>query len=134
MMCFFESGDDFSGNRLANSPDLTYAFGAQYRFDLNNGAYLSLRGDYAFRDDVDFKRNNLAQFRADSYSLLNARATLVTADDRWEFSLYGRNLTDERYATYITVGRNATSAADINVPVTVHGAPSQYGLTVRRNF
>lgn len=131
---FFESGEDFSGNRLANAPDLTYALGAQYTHELSNGASLSLRGDYAFRDDVDFKRNNLPQFRADSYSLLNARATYVTGDDRWEFSLYGRNLTDDRYATYITVGRNALSEADINVPVTVRGAPLQYGVTVRRNF
>jgi iron complex outermembrane recepter protein len=131
---FFEAGEDFSGNRLANAPDLTYSLGAQYTFDLNNGAYIALRGDYAFRDDVDFKRNNLPQFRSDSYSLLNARATFVTGDDRWEVSLYGRNLTDDRYATYITVGRNALSEADINVPVTVHGAPVQYGVLVRRNF
>lgn len=131
---FFESGEDFSGNRLANAPDLTYALGAQYTHELSNGATLSFRGDYAFRDDVDFKRNNLPQFRADSYSLLNARATYATSDDRWEFSLYGRNLTDDRYATYITVGRNALSEADINVPVTVLGAPLQYGVTVRRNF
>lgn len=131
---FFEGGEDFSGNRLANSPDLTYALGAQYTLDLNNGASLALRGDYAFRDDVDFKRNNLPQFRSDSYSLLNARATYITGDGRWELSLFGRNLTDDRYATYITVGRNAASEADINVPVTVHGDPRQYGILVSRNF
>ncbi len=131
---FFESGEDFSGNRLANAPDLTYTLGAQYIFNLKSGAYLMLRGDYAYRDNVDFKRNNLPQFRSDNYSLLNARATFVTADNRWELSLYGRNLTDNRYATYITVGRNAASEADINVPVTVHGAPIQYGALLRYNF
>tara|TARA_R110002096_G_scaffold195693_2_gene378376 strand:+ start:16404 stop:18509 length:2106 start_codon:yes stop_codon:yes gene_type:complete len=131
---FFEGGEDFSGNRLANAPDLTYTVGAQYIVDLNNGASVALRGDYAFRDDVDFKRNNLAQFRSDSYSILNARATYITGDQRWELSVYGRNLTDDRYATYITVGRNAASEADNNVPVTVHGDPRQYGILVRRNF
>jgi len=131
---FFEQGEDFAGNRLANAPDLTYTLGAQYTYDLNSGAILIFRGDYAYRDDVDFKRNNLPQFRSDSYSLLNARASFITANNRWEFSVYGRNLTDDRYATYITVGRNAASQADINVPVTVHGAPIQYGALVRLNF
>ena len=131
---FFESGEDFSGNRLANSPKWVYSFGAQYSKDLDTGGYFSIRGDYAWRDEVDFKRNNLPQFRADSYRLLNVRATYVTADSLWEFSLFGSNLTDERFATYITVGRSAAGAADINVPVTVLGEPRQYGVQVRRNF
>ena len=131
---FFEGGEDFSGNRLANSPEWAYSFGAQYTVDVSDLGYLTLRGDYAWRDNVDFKRDNLPQFRADTYSLLNARISFVSADELWEVSLYGQNLTDNRYATYITLGRNIAGAADPNLPVTVFGEPRQYGIQLKRNF
>ncbi len=132
---FFEGGVDFSGNRLANAPDWSYSLGAQYTTPLgNNMGELTFRTDFAWRDTVDFKRNNLPQFRSDTYALLNARITYTTPNQLWEASVYGTNLTDNRFATYITVGRNAAGAADLNVPVTVLGSPRQYGISLRRNF
>jgi len=131
---FFEGGEDFSGNRLANSPEWAYSFGAQYSYDLANMGQMTLRADYAWRDNVDFKRNNLPQFRADTYSLLNARISYASEDGDWEMSIYGQNLTDNRYATYITLGRNTAGAADPSLPVTVFGEPRQYGIQLKRNF
>jgi len=131
---FFEGGVDFSGNRLANSPKWSYSFGAQYTLDLTNQGSLTFRSDYAWRDTVDFKRNNLSQFRSNTYSLLNANVTYRSPDRLWEASVYGTNIGDTKYATYITVGRNAAGAADLNVPVTVRGAPRQFGFKLRRNF
>ncbi|VAV87152.1 TonB-dependent receptor [hydrothermal vent metagenome] len=131
---FFEGGEDFSGNRLANSPEWSYSLGAQYTTELQGNGSITIRGDYAWRDNVDFKRNNLPQFRSDTYSLLNANLTYRSADELWEASIYGTNIGDTKYATYITVGRNAAGAADINVPVTVRGAPRQFGFKLRRNF
>ncbi|WP_333698004.1 TonB-dependent receptor [Kordiimonas lacus] len=131
---FFEGGEDFSGNRISNSPKWAYSFGAQYTYDIGDKGYITLRGDFAWRDNVDFKRNNLPQYRADTYSLLNARIAYTTADELWEVSLYGQNLTNNRYATYITTGRNVAGAADSSLPVTVFGEPRQYGIQLKRNF
>ncbi len=131
---FFEGGEDFSGNRLANAPDWSYSLGAQYTAEIGNLGDITFRSDFAWRDTVDFKRNNLPQFRSDTYALLNARVSYTSPNELWELSVYGTNLTDNRYATYITVGRNASGAADINVPVTVLGSPRQYGVQLRRNF
>jgi iron complex outermembrane recepter protein len=131
---FFEGGVDFSGNRLANSPKWAYSLGAQYVMDAGDNGYVTMRGDYAYRDTVDFKRNNLPQFRSDTYSLVNARLSYTTNDDRWQVSLYGTNLTNNKYVTYITVGRNAAGAADLNVPVSVRGEPRQYGVKFRINY
>jgi iron complex outermembrane recepter protein len=131
---YFEDGVDFSGNRLSNSPEWTYSLGAQYVKDLGHYGDLTFRLDYAWRDNVDFKRNNLPQFRTDTYSLVNARAAFRSADDSWEISLYGKNLTDERYETYKTLGYNLQSNADASMPSTVYGDPRQYGIQVRSNF
>jgi iron complex outermembrane receptor protein len=131
---FFEGGEDFSGNRLANSPKWAYSLGAQYSTEMDFGGRLTVRGDYAWRDNVDFNRNNLPQFRADTYSLLNARLSYTTEDENWEVSLYGQNLTNNRYATYITSARDINGGADANVSSAVYGEPRQYGIQLRRNF
>ncbi len=128
-------GVDFAGNELPNTPNLTYALGAQYTSEIDNIGYLIFRGDYAWRDSVYFKSNNEKKFQSDSYSLLNLRISLMTFDDKWEVSLYGTNLLDERYATYITAGRNldGSRTADGNTSNT-YGEPRQYGIKVRYNF
>ncbi len=33
---------------------------------------------------------------ADSYTIYNAGITYISADDKWEFGVFGRNLGDER--------------------------------------
>ncbi len=128
-------GVDFAGNELPNTPNLTYALGAQYTSEIDNIGYLVFRGDYAWRDSVYFKSNNEKKFQSDSYSLLNLRVSLMTFDDKWEVSLYGTNLLDERYATYITAGRNLDgSRTDNGNTSNTYGEPRQYGIKVRYNF
>ena len=131
---FFEGGVDFSGNRLANSPEWAYSFGAQHTTDLTNGGTLTIRGDYAWRDTVNFSRSNLPQFRSNTYSLLNANVSYTSSNGLWEASIYGTNLADTKYATYITAGRNAAGASDDSIPITVRGEPREFGIKLRRNF
>tara|TARA_R110001592_G_scaffold45983_1_gene146639 strand:- start:534 stop:3167 length:2634 start_codon:yes stop_codon:yes gene_type:complete len=134
---FFPQGDgvDFAGNDVPNTPDLTYSLGAQYTAELDQVGYMVFRADYAWRDSVNFKSNNDNKFESDSYSLLNLRMSLLTFDDKWEVALYGTNLLDERYATYITAGRNLDGGrtSDGNTSNT-YGEPRQYGVKVRYNF
>jgi len=134
---YFPQGEgvDFAGNDVPNTPDLTYSLGAQYTTELNDIGYMVFRADYAWRDSVNFKSNNDKKFESDSYSLLNLRVSLMTFDDKWEVALYGTNLLDERYATYITAGRNLDGGRteDGNTSNT-YGEPRQYGVKVRYNF
>ena len=59
----------------------------------------------------------------------------MTFDDQWEVSLYGTNMLDERYATYITAGRNLDgSLTDSGNTSNTYGEPRQYGVKVRYNF
>ena len=126
-------GVDFAGNNLPNSPKLTYSLGAQYTTNAGSYGYLVFRGDYAWRDNVDFKSSNLPRFRSETYTLLNVRVSLMTFDDLWEFSLYGSNLTDNRYQTYITSARSLDGGVS-DITSAVYGEPRQYGIQVRRNF
>jgi iron complex outermembrane recepter protein len=134
---FFPQGEgvDFKGNDLPNTPNLTYSLGAQYTSEIDNVGYLVFRGDYAWRDSVYFKSNNEEKFQSDSYSLLNLRVSLMTFDDKWEVSLYGTNMLDERYANYITAGRNLDGGrTDDGNTSNTYGEPRQYGIKMRYNF
>jgi len=126
-------GVDFAGNELPNSPKLTYSLGAQYTTDAGSYGYLVFRGDYAWRDNVNFKSSNLPRFRSDTYSLLNLKVSLMTFDDQWEFSVYGSNILDNRYATYITAARSVDGGVS-DLTSSIYGDPRQFGLRVRRNF
>ena len=58
----------------------------------------------------------------------------MPTDGSWEVALYGRNLTNERYATYKAVGTDALGVSNPDLPLTVFGEPRQYGLQVRYFF
>lgn len=131
---YFDQGVDLAGKTLPNSPKWNVTLASEYRVELDGGGIIKLRGDVAQRDRIFFKANNLPQFSNDSYVLVNARIALSTAGDTWELALYGRNLTDKRYATYKTVGTDTTGVSNPSLPLAVFGEPRQYGLQVVRNF
>lgn len=131
---FFDQGVSLAGKTLPNAPKWNLTFAAQYRFELPAGQALTVRGDAAWRDKVEFKANNLPQFAGAAYTLLNARATYSTVGDVWELAVFGKNLTDERYATYKTVGTDATGVSNPALPLAVYGEPRQYGVQVLRRF
>ncbi len=93
------AGVDFSGNDLPRSPENQFSFIASYEVPVG-GLNLTLRGEYNFVDDVFFDENNTTEFLGnrvfqDSYALVNARATLSSPSERWQLSLWGKNLGDE---------------------------------------
>lgn len=131
---FFDQGVDLAGKTLPNAPKWNATLASEYRVQLDSGAVITLRGDVAQRDRIFFKANNLPQFSNESYVLANARVAFTTASQAWEVALYGRNLTDERYATYRTVGTDTTGVSNPNLPLAVFGEPRQYGLQVIWSF
>jgi iron complex outermembrane receptor protein len=131
---FFDNGVSLAGKTLPNAPRWNLTGAAQYRWEFADGHSLTLRGDVAWRDRVYFKPNNLSQFSGAPYTLVNARATFASAGDKWEAAVFGRNLTDERYATYKTVGTDATGVSNPALPLAVYGEPRQYGVQLVRRF
>jgi len=95
--------EDLSDRPFSAVPDWTANLLAEYVFDFNNGSNLRLRGDMAYKDDIFYSddENSVSfdRLHADSYTIYNAGVTYVTADDRWEFAVFGRNLGDTREIT-----------------------------------
>ena len=84
-------------NDLPNTPDWTLSIMAKYEMQLSNGATLSLRADYAAKDDFHYRAENLNETENDDYRNLNLNGTYITADGSWEATVGVRNATDEEY-------------------------------------
>ncbi|WP_195908555.1 TonB-dependent receptor [Novosphingobium sp. Gsoil 351] len=87
----------FVGNRFSNAPNLTFDALARYETPIGSNLRLILQGDtshqgFAFKDASN---NKFIVQRA--YWLFNARAAVATADKRWEFAVWGKNLSDTKY-------------------------------------
>lgn len=81
--------------QFANTPKVTSNLGFTYLNEINNW-YLSINGDWAFRDEVKLD-SKLATLTQGAYSLFNLGASVESPDGQWRISLNGRNLTNEEY-------------------------------------
>lgn len=128
---YFDQQVSLAGNRLPNAPKWNLTFGAEYRAPLGTMGDLVLRTDTAYRSSVFFKPSNDPRYAGSSTTLINGRIAWQPRSQRWELALYGRNLTNERYASYIAVGTDATGVSNPALPLTVYGEPRQYGVQLR---
>ena len=87
---------DVSDNRLSNAPKWAYSLSARYELDLFERGTLAFFAGYKWQDQIFFTQFNDPGNRQDAYGLLNAQIDFQTADGRWQFSVFGANLTDER--------------------------------------
>ncbi|MEO0500033.1 MAG: TonB-dependent receptor [Pseudomonadota bacterium] len=91
---------DLAGGDLPFAPDVSFYLGADYVRDLTADLSGSIHVGYAFRDDVQFSLNNNPDTVEDEYGLLDANIRL-TWRDRYSVDLFGQNLLDEDYASFI---------------------------------
>jgi outer membrane receptor protein involved in Fe transport len=121
-----EFGEDLSGRDQAQAPAWMYHLAADYQFD-NWYIQLSVDG----KDEYYFSDRHAVQ--SDSYVLLNANAGYET--DKWKISIWGRNLSDEDYATraFGSFG-NDPRKFYVTEPYFQFGEPRIVGLTFEMNL
>ncbi|MGE4657533.1 MAG: TonB-dependent receptor, partial [Gammaproteobacteria bacterium] len=85
------------GDTFRQAPELTWSIGLQHDTALTNGGTFTTRLDYGFVDDYVRVRESQRQTFQESYSKLNARFNYEPPEGDWRLSVFGTNLTDERY-------------------------------------
>lgn len=116
---FVQDGVDYSGNRLSRAPENSYTLHGAYTLPVGNGD-LTFSTDYSWTDDQFEDNSNLPPEIVHDYGLLDARIAYETGP--WNFSVWGKNLTDEEFATHY-VSFAGISFVSFNAPAT-------YGVTV----
>lgn len=114
------------GKRPVNTPEWNAHALLRYERRLENGSSVVLSGDASWVDERYLEATAQPFDRADAYYLVNARIALVGPDERWEAALWGENILDETYLTYI----NNISFFKLNV----FGEPASYGLSLGYRF
>jgi iron complex outermembrane receptor protein len=102
---------DVTGSRLTNSPKWAYTVSGNYNAPLGSLPYRGvLNLTYTHRSDVFFAYRDPNTVQP-GYGLLNANIGAESRDGRFRLSLFGRNLTNEHFASLIGSAFLDTSAA-----------------------
>ena len=104
---------DMSGKQLPYAPEWNVSLNSHYGMDLGaSGLDLQFDLGVSYRTEAPANSPDDPSTYQDGYPIINAAITLASSGNRWRASLFGKNLTDERFATRIfttpsTTGVNA---------------------------
>ncbi len=104
------------GRELKNLPERTARVGITSDTELEDGSSLTFSADYSYASGYFTLLANNPESRREGTGLLGGRITWRSPDERYHFSLFGKNLTDEEYIVS-AVG-----------PTQYPGAPFQVGV------
>jgi len=116
------------GNEFINAPKFSLNASADYTFELGGAGSLLLHADVTHRDKQYRDAVNTPQLQADSYTVLNARLTWTSANDAWEASVFGTNLTDDVYIT------NGVSVLGLEYIEAYYSRPREWGASLSYRF
>ena len=122
---------DLSGRDVVRAPDLTGGIDLTWLEELSSGADLRFNLNFNYEDEnVYYYNDDLgSEFDTilDERTILNASITWHSADDRWFASVFGKNLSDDRYKT-------ASQAVGVLWTFSNYGPPRSYGVQVGYRF
>ncbi|AQQ68130.1 hypothetical protein Mag101_11160 [Microbulbifer agarilyticus] len=110
--------------KLRNTPDSTFGAGFDYYRETPLGE-LSVNYSYRWSDEYESEFFNDPRGHIDSMGL-HSLSTNLTIDESYQISLYGRNLTNERYARLVKIGGLSQMG--------MYNAPRTYGLQFTADF
>ena len=117
---------DAAGNKLPYASEVTFNVGATYSTPIGD-ATADFNVNYSYQSRWYSGPDNITSQPA--YGLLDASATYRFPDERVSIGVWGRNLTNEQYYTFISTSENAGGRLS-----GVVGAPRTYGVKVGYKF
>jgi iron complex outermembrane receptor protein len=121
---------DLSGKPIAGAPKWTVGINGNYEVALGSRLTGYVSPEYSWRSKYFGSLDDSRYTLTGGYGLLNLRAGVRTADGKWDFSVWGRNVTNRHYASnYFNYGSLVPG-----IYVAFFGDPATYGATARVNF
>lgn len=116
---------DLSGTRPDAATPWTATAYAEYDIDFQDGSSLTLRGDFIGRGNAFDDVGEDPTRKRPTLTNIGARTTWTSADRRWDFALWGRNLTEDE--DLVNIGPNTPNSLQ---PAAQIGLKRQYGATL----
>src|SRR5690606_37888510 len=117
-------------SELPNAPKWSTTLGVQYTWEVPKfGGVLVPRIDWSYRSTVYNDALNFPELRQPGYHLLDLSLTYLSAGGKWEVTVFGKNVTDERYITagFANILLGGWAVATL-------GRPGEWGATVAYHF
>lgn len=119
---------DLAGNRRAFSPDFTFNGQARYQTEISDSLDAIISADYSWRSDQHLEINNQPSNLIDAYWIVNAKAQIRSSDGNWAVSVWGKNITETEYVTYLN------DLPAFGWLLRGYGAPATYGVSLQYDF
>lgn len=99
---YFSEGQDFTGNRLPQSPKVTFNTAATYVAPLANGSSIVANVDANYSSKVYFDNSNASRLSQDAVWVAGAQVSWRSPDRKIEAGAFARNLFDKTYVVSIS--------------------------------
>ena len=110
---------------LPKTPKYKFSISPSYDAGLPGGSKLRLMADYSFTAHLQNTAPNTPLLERPSTKMLNGSVHWIPASERYEWTVGGTNLTDERY---LVVGSTNPAAGEI---VGSYNAPRMWYVSVK---
>jgi iron complex outermembrane receptor protein len=125
---------DMSGKPLPYAPEWNVSLNSHYGMDLGaSGLDLQFDLGLSYRTEAPANSPDDPSTYQDGYPIVNAAITLASSSNRWRASLFGKNLTDERFATRIFT-TPSTTGANAYAQYVPYEAQRVVGLSLEVNY
>ncbi|WP_068875066.1 MULTISPECIES: TonB-dependent receptor [unclassified Phenylobacterium] len=99
---YLSEGQDYTGNRLPQSPKVTFNVAATYSHPLASGARLNGTVDAAYSSKIYFDNSNAERLSQDAVWVAGAQGSWISPDGTIEAGVFARNLFDKTYKVSIS--------------------------------
>lgn len=119
----------FAGDQFRLQPEVQAAAGFTIDAPLANGIRLFATPSVTYRSRIYFEVPNSARISQDAVTLVNLRAGVSFADERFEIAGFARNLTDKAYL--LDAGN---TGGGFGIPTFIPAEPRFYGVQLTGRF
>ena len=88
------------GNDLRRAPELTWSISPNLSIPFASGAALDLVATASYTDEYHMELDNDLRGLEPDVTVVDASVRYTAASERWDLTLWGKNVTDELYATH----------------------------------
>ena len=122
------SFQDVSGQTIQNAPEWKLSFTPRYERTIANDGRIFGQAVASYQSEVQYSLNQNPLTIQDGYTLVDLTAGYIAPDDRYRFTLFVKNATDELYF-------NSIGGTFVNAPGgTFHIIPRNAERTVGAEF
>lgn len=117
------NGLPIEGTTPVNTPEWSSNAVINYRQPLSNKFVLDALVSAQWQDKRYLEPDNGPDHIVEAFHTIDATISLVSPDERWRFSIWGKNITDEEYLVYIN------DVPAFGLFLTIRGEPATYGVS-----